>query len=188
MNVYNSIVDARSWGKDIPQSLMIARQYTSRYNPASFFKYLGPVQLVIAILNIILMWGMNNSQSYLIGAFILYLGIDILTLKYFFPRNDILFRDGNLSDVQSLRKTWREWSRMNWVRSGLMLAALILVIYVFMTNFSIALWSKLVFNKPYLPLFRFWSFQSSQVFLRDKALLMPFFLNRLLGYLLCIIM
>lgn len=131
VNVYNSLVDARSWGEAIPRSLATARQYASQYSPADFFRYFGPVQLLTAALNIILFWGEPNSRYFLIAAFALYSTTEILTVKYFFPRNEILFRHGDLSDSHYLRRTWREWSQMNWVRSGLMLLALMLTIYAF---------------------------------------------------------
>jgi len=44
-----------------------------------------------------------------------------MTFIYFFPRNDIMFRDANLADIDLLKKTWSEWNSMNWVRTGILL-------------------------------------------------------------------
>lgn len=133
VNVYNSIVDARSWGAAIPQSLKTARQYASIYSPATFFKYFGPVHLMIAVGNIILLWNFPETRIFLISALILSLSTDLLTIKYFFPRNEVLFRTGDLGDVVTLRRTWLQWSRMNWVRSGIMPGCLLLAVYVIET-------------------------------------------------------
>ena len=135
VNVYNSIVDARSWGAAIPQSLQVARQYAFRYNPANFFKYLGPVYLIIVLGNVISLWSISGSRLYLVIALILAIFTDVLTVSYFFPRNDILFRSGDLNDIAKIRKTWLEWSRMNWVRSGLMVGCLFLTASAFKTIF-----------------------------------------------------
>ena len=44
-----------------------------------------------------------------------------MTFGYFFPRNDIMFRDAPLTDIDLLKKTWSEWNNMNWVRTAILL-------------------------------------------------------------------
>jgi len=49
-----------------------------------------------------------------------------MTFAYFYPRNEIMFRAAQLNDVTLLRETWASWSAMNWVRSSILLAGVIL--------------------------------------------------------------
>ena len=59
-------------------------------------------------------------------AFALYVLGDVLTFAYFYPRNDIMFKDAKLTDVVLLKKVWSEWTFMNWVRSFMILVGLFL--------------------------------------------------------------
>lgn len=37
-NIYNSMIDAKSWGADLPHSIETARQYFKSINPGKFFR------------------------------------------------------------------------------------------------------------------------------------------------------
>jgi hypothetical protein len=50
---------------------------------------------------------------------------DVLTFVYFYPRNDILFKTAQLTDVETLKKAWSEWNDVNWIRSLIVLTGLI---------------------------------------------------------------
>ena len=43
VNVYNSIVDARSWSANIPDSILTARTYFKTVNPGTFFRTGSPL-------------------------------------------------------------------------------------------------------------------------------------------------
>src|SRR6266446_4983838 len=60
------------------------------------------------------------------SALVLYVLTDVMTFAYFYPRNEIMFRAAQLNDVTLLRETWASWSAMNWVRSSILLAGVIL--------------------------------------------------------------
>jgi uncharacterized membrane protein len=124
-NVYTSLVDARSWGSDLPQSIATARAYFNTINPGDFFRIFSPANQVIALACLILFWKTSRAvRIALAAALILYVVGDVMTFAYFYPRNDILFKTADLSDVELLRKTWSQWSTMNWVRSAVILAGL----------------------------------------------------------------
>ncbi|HVS97133.1 MAG TPA: DUF1772 domain-containing protein [Puia sp.] len=126
VNFYNSLVDVRSWGSDIPASIMTTRSYFKTVNPAVYFRIFSPMNQVIALICLIFFWKSNPDIRVTLGAaLLLYILADVFTFAYFYPRNTILFLSGN-QDIPTLERVWREWSRMNWLRTGIVLAGLIL--------------------------------------------------------------
>jgi len=121
-NIYSSLIDSRSWGSDIPNSIAVAREYFKTVNPGNFFRMFSPVNQVLGIIVLILFWKTSPAIRYCLGAALaLYLLAEGLTFGYFFPRNDIMFRTARLTDIDLLKKTWSEWTTMNWIRSGILL-------------------------------------------------------------------
>lgn len=117
-NIYTSLVDAKSWGASIPGSIETARQYFKTVNPGNFFRIFSPACQLLALLALVVCWKTSPSIRICLGiALVLYVLGDILTFAYFYPRNDILFKTAQLTDVEALRKAWSEWSFMNWIRS-----------------------------------------------------------------------
>lgn len=125
-NIYTSVVDATSWGSNIPHSIEAAREYFKAVNPGNFFRIYSPVNQVLALLALILFWKASPTIRLYLGiAFVLYVLVDVMTFGYFYPRNDIMFKTAQLTDIALLKKTWAEWNTMNWVRSGVVLCGLI---------------------------------------------------------------
>jgi hypothetical protein len=125
-NIYTSIIDAKSWGSNIPDSIAAARAYYTAVNPGNFFRLFSPINQLLGVLVLILFWKTVPSiRMYAGGALILYLVADVMTFKYFYPRNAILFNTASLTDIDLLKKTWSQWNNMNWVRSGVMLAGIV---------------------------------------------------------------
>jgi hypothetical protein len=126
-NVYTSLVDAKSWGSDIPGSIATAREYFKTVSPANFFRIISPLNQVLALAALFLFWKSSPSiRMCLAAALVLYVLVDVMTFAYFYPRNEIMFRAAPLNDVTLLRETWASWSAMNWVRSSMLLAGVIL--------------------------------------------------------------
>ena len=120
-NLYTSLIDARSWGADIPNSIAAAREYFKIVNPGNFFRIFSPFNQGLGIVALILFWKASPAIRLSLGiALVLYLLAEGLTFGYFFPRNDIMFRNAQLTDVDLLKKTWSEWNTMNWVRTGIL--------------------------------------------------------------------
>jgi hypothetical protein len=115
-NIYTSIVDARSWGADIPNSIETARQYYKATNPGDFFRIFSPLNQLLALAAIIVFWKRSRkARALLITAFILYVIAEGMTFGYFYPRNAIMFEKP--LDVAAVKAAWQEWDSMNWVRS-----------------------------------------------------------------------
>jgi hypothetical protein len=125
-NVYTSVVDATSWGSNIPDSIEAAREYFKVVTPGNFFRIYSPVNQVLALLALILFWRTSPTIRLYLGiAFVIYVLADVMTFGYFYPRNDIMFKTAPLTDIALLKKTWAEWNMMNWVRSAVALCGLI---------------------------------------------------------------
>jgi|SRR4051812_12197735 hypothetical protein len=127
VNVYNSIVDAPNWGSNIPASIGAAREYFAVRNPGDFYRYLSPANQVVTLVAVVLVWPLGWPMRLLtFAALLISVGADAMTFGYFYPRNDIMFNAVPMADDATLRAAWTGWSSMNWVRSGLVLANVIL--------------------------------------------------------------
>ena len=122
-SVYNSVVDARSWGGNIPESLNIAKQYFTVVNPGTFFRVASPLAQALALLALIVCWRVPGARGYAAAALAASILSDVLTFAYFYPRNAIIM--GDLRDVEAAARAWREWARMNHVRNAVMFGAVI---------------------------------------------------------------
>ena len=118
VSVYNSVVDAKSWGADIPASIQTARDYFQHVDPRRFYEVAGPVNLILIVLTLILFWKDSVSlRSYFSASFACYAAILILTLAYFIPRDLILFTWSIPDHLEQIRTASAQWSAMNWLRS-----------------------------------------------------------------------
>jgi hypothetical protein len=125
VNLYTSLVDVKSWGSDIPHSIAVTRAYFKTVNPGNFFRVFSPVNQVLGLVVLVLFWKTSPSIRLCLGAaLVLYILADVFTFAYFYPRNDIMFKTAQLTDVDLLKRTVSEWSRMNWLRSLVILAGL----------------------------------------------------------------
>lgn len=126
VNIYTSIVDARSWGSNIPESIAVARDYFKTVNPGNFFRIFSPVNQLLGIIVLAVFWKPVPDVRLFLGvALVMYLIAEGMTFGYFYPRNDIMFTSASLNDVDLLKKTWTEWQSMNWVRSAALLIGII---------------------------------------------------------------
>ncbi len=123
-NVYNSVVDAPSWGSAIPASLETARRYFVVRNPGTFFRVASPLGQVATLLVLVVCWKLGAGiRTFAAAAFALIVSAELLTFAYFFPRNAIMLTQA--MDVAAANRAWQEWSAMNYVRSAIALSALL---------------------------------------------------------------
>lgn len=125
VNMYTSLIDAKSWGSHIPESIAATRAYFSTVNPGNFFRIFSPINQALGLLALIIFWKSSTSiRLYLAIALFMYISADVLTFAYFYPRNDIMFKTAQLTDVDLLKKTSAEWTGMNWVRTFIVVTGL----------------------------------------------------------------
>jgi hypothetical protein len=140
VNLYTSLVDANSWGSNIPGSIATAREYFETVNPGHFFRIFSPVNQFLGLLVLILFWKFSPSVRLYLGiAFAMYLLAEGLTFGYFYPRNDIMFKTAQLTDIALLKKTCAEWQTMNWVRTLALLCGLVFSFLSLHKIYSLAL-------------------------------------------------
>jgi hypothetical protein len=126
VSVYNSVVDAKSWGSDIPASIQAARDYFQHVDPRRFYELAGPVKVILIVLTLILFWKDSVSlRFYFAASLACYAAILVLTLAYFVPRNLILFTWSISDHLEQIRTASAQWSVMNWIRSLLGLAGVL---------------------------------------------------------------
>src|SRR5438067_284615 len=68
VNLYTSLVDAKSWGSDIPNSIATTREYFKTVSPANFFRLFSPINQVLGLLVLILFWKTSSSIRLCLGA------------------------------------------------------------------------------------------------------------------------
>ena len=125
-NIYTSLIDAKSWGAGIPQSVETAREYFKTIEPKRFFRMIAPANLVTALLVLILFWKISLTvRIYLGTALALYVCVDVFTFTYFYPRNQIMFETTPLPDTDTLKNALTGWRTMNWLRSFIIFAGLV---------------------------------------------------------------
>lgn len=126
VNTYTSLVDAKSWGSNIPHSIAVAREYFKTVNPGNFFRIFSPVNQLLGLLALLVCWKSDPAtRLYLAIALVMYLLAEALTFGYFYPRNDIMFKTADLSNTVLLKKTWAEWNAMNWLRTLVLVIGLV---------------------------------------------------------------
>jgi len=126
VNIYNGVIDAQSWASDIPASIETARNYFQHVDPRRFYTVVGPANVILILLTIILFWKDGVSfRIYFAASSVMYIAIVVLTVAYFLPRNSILFTWSIPDHVDQIRIAAAQWIHMNWLRSLLGLAGVL---------------------------------------------------------------
>jgi hypothetical protein len=134
-NIYTSMVDAPNWARDVPASIVAAREYMSVKNPGSFFRVFSPLNQLLALLAVVVSWwAPRGTFSICVAALILAVSVEIMTFGYFYPRNEIMFV-GPIENVDAIRSALSSWQNMNWIRSG-MIAVLVVLDYLALMKVS----------------------------------------------------
>ena len=120
VSIYNTVVDGKSWGSDIPASIQTARDYYLHVDPRRFYGVAGPLNLLLILLTLILFWKDGVMlRVYFAASLLLYVGIVVLTLVYCVPCDLILFTSSIPDHIEEIRAASAQWSHMNWFRSFL---------------------------------------------------------------------
>jgi hypothetical protein len=120
VNVYTSVVDAQNWGRDIPASLIAAREYFRAANPGTFFRVASPINQLLTLLALVICWRAGKKVRIYCGiALLCAVAVDALTFAYFYPRNAIMFTDPLNVDTETLKAVWSQWTTSNWFRSAI---------------------------------------------------------------------
>ena len=126
ITIYNLIVDAKSWGADIPASIQTVRDYYKYVDPRNFFAIIAPINQLLILLAIILFWKDGRKlRFYFSISFLLYAIIAILTFVYFIPRDIIIFSLPVEGNIEKIKTALAQWKDMNWLRTLIGLAGIL---------------------------------------------------------------
>jgi hypothetical protein len=124
--VYESVVVAPNF-QGAPTSLEHARGFYHATNPGMFFRVLSPAVQLFLLLALVCNWKAPGTRWRLAGALALAILADVITFKFHYPRNTILFSNPLTNPPADFDRVSAEWAIGNYVRVALILTAVVLV-------------------------------------------------------------
>jgi hypothetical protein len=125
--IYESVVVAPNL-QGAPTSLEHARGFYHATNPGMFFRVLSPGTQIFLLLALVCNWApIPLTRWRLAGALALAIFGDVITFKFHYPRNTILFSGPLTWPAADLDRVAREWAVGNYVRIAVILTAVVLV-------------------------------------------------------------
>ena len=106
-----------------PQGLEHGRLFMAAATPANLFRVLSPATQVLTLLATATHWPDPSCRWPLAGALVALLVSDIVTFKYHYPRNRLLFIAPLTVPAAELDVAARQWAAGNLVRIALVLTA-----------------------------------------------------------------
>jgi len=126
--LYESVVVAPNF-QGAPTSLEHARGFYHATNPGVFFRVLSPATQIFLLVALLCNWmPVPLTRWRLAGALAFAILGDVITFKFHYPRNAILFSDPLTRSAAELDRIGSEWAAGNYVRIGVILIAVVLVI------------------------------------------------------------
>lgn len=105
-----------------PQGLEHGRLFMARATPANLFRILAPATQVLTLVAVATNWS-TSARWPLVIAVIAVVAGDIITFKYHYPRNRLLFTSPLNVAPEELDVAARQWASGNLVRVALVLVA-----------------------------------------------------------------
>jgi hypothetical protein len=128
-SVYESVVMAPNYDRDVPASVEAARRFLVARTPAHFFRPLSPIAQALVLAGIVAGWSNLDVRWHGLMALGLLVLLDVITFTFHYPRLGILFKEPLTADADRLRRAARKWAAGNWVRNALLLVAFLLVLF-----------------------------------------------------------
>ncbi len=121
--MYETVVIMPLWSANLPQSVL---EWNSRpnfvMNPTRFYVPIVITLILSLSLGMILSWKSRNQRHWLILSTVCAITAFVFTLIYFFPKNDVLFRNQNTGlSGEEITAIANAWIRGNWIRVGMMI-------------------------------------------------------------------
>lgn len=130
--LYETMVNVPNFQTNIPQSLEHISKFWTAANPGHFFRIVAPLTQILALLSLILCWKSPAGRRwYLLLAFLLVVGADIITFTIHYPRNTFLFTNPLNESPELLQQAATEWAFWNWFRVLACFFAVVLALFAF---------------------------------------------------------
>jgi uncharacterized membrane protein len=125
--IYESVAVAPNF-QGAPTSLAHARGFYHATNPGMFFRVLSPATQIFILIALVCNWRPDPGTRWkLAGALALAILADVITFKFHYPRNAILFSAPLTNPPAYYDQVAREWAIGNYVRVALILVTVVLV-------------------------------------------------------------
>jgi hypothetical protein len=106
-----------------------ARGFYHVTNPGVFFRVVSPATQLFLLVALVCNWKpVPVTRWRLAGALVLAILADVITFKFHYPRNAILFIDQLTGSTADLNRVAAEWATGNYVRIALILTAVVLAV------------------------------------------------------------
>jgi hypothetical protein len=126
--VYQNIVDAPNY-MGAPTSLEHARGFYHATNPGMFFRWLVPATQLFLVVALVFNWTPDPGTRWMVaGALGFVILTDIVTFRFHYPRNNILFVAPLTQPPAYYDRVVTEWAIGNYVRVVLILISVVLVL------------------------------------------------------------
>jgi hypothetical protein len=126
--VYQNVVDAPNY-MGAPTSLEHARGFYHATNPGMFFRWLVPTTQLFLLLALVVNWKSAPDTRWKLGGALVSLVLtDMITFRFHYPRNDILFVAPLTQSAAYYDGVVRQWAIGNYARVALILVAVVLVV------------------------------------------------------------
>lgn len=131
--MYEMIVIMPLWGANLPNSVV---EWNSRpdfvMNPTRFYVPIVITLILSSLFATILARKSSNKRLWLILSTVCAITVFVFTLIYFFPKNEVLFRNQNAGlSGEEITAIANAWIRANWIRLGMMTVGLFAALKAF---------------------------------------------------------
>ena len=123
--IYESVVMAPNYGRDIPTSIELARQFLKRTTPAHYFRIITPLAQLLLLAGLVASWQIPAARWRLLTALLILVLLEVITFTFHYPRLAVMFKAPMPEDPARLRRAAREWALGNMVRAILLVGALL---------------------------------------------------------------
>jgi hypothetical protein len=123
--LYEAVVMAPNYERDIPESIEAARRFLKRTTPAHFFRVMTPLTQILLLGGAIASWPVPPARWLLLLALGIMLLTDVVTFTFHYPRLAVMFKEPMPGDPERLRRAAREWAVGNLVRAFLLVVAML---------------------------------------------------------------
>lgn len=106
-----------------PQGLEHGRLFMAAATPATLFRVLSPATQLLTLLALGTQWSSPSGRWPLVAALLALVASDVITFKYHYPRNRLLFTAPLTVAPEELAAAARQWASGNLVRVALVLVA-----------------------------------------------------------------
>lgn len=126
--VYEAVVMAPNYERDIPDSIDIARRFLKRTTPAHFFRLITPVTQILLLGGVVACWSVSSARWQLLMALGILLCTDVMTFTFHYPRLAVMFKEPLPADPERMRRAAKEWTIGNFFRAALLIGATLTVL------------------------------------------------------------